>query len=207
MSLTVRDNRVSIILIVSITVLLIAPILANGYAKEIKLSDCKCKWHKSELVVWINNTSEVKYTRIVTDAINEWHDNFKELSYKIHTIPPDNYDIEITIHKAYGKAVGLPRDTAAITSNEREPNSNRLVSVTIDVPTYYRSLYGSTIKIKDVVFYNMILHEFGHAIGLGHATDNRMKPLDPMYHSLRLNEEARKVSELDVTTLASLYKE
>jgi hypothetical protein len=51
----------------------------------------------------------------------------------------------------------------------------------------------------------MVLHEFGHAIGLGHAVDNGKNPLDPMHHALYIDEDRRKVSELDVITLDNLY--
>jgi predicted Zn-dependent protease len=197
----------SLILITSVATLLFSPILVNGYASEVKLSDCKCKWYKPKLIVWIDNNSETKYTDLAIDAINEWQSNFKQLSYTIHTIAPDNYDIVITIHKMYGKAVGLPREAVGLTMKEKKLNSDELVQATIEIPTYYRNAYGSTSKISDAVFYNMVLHEFGHAIGLGHAVDNKRKPIDPMYHMFRIDEDARKVSKLDVAALESLYKQ
>lgn len=201
-----NHKQISVLLFVSITLLLFSPVLASGYASEVKFSDCKCKWYKSKMIVWIDNRSELKYTFLAMNAISEWQGNFKKLSYEIHTIPPDNYDIAITIHKMYGMATGLPRETIGFTTNEKKQNSDELIQVTIDVPTYYRNAYGSISKINDTVFYNMVLHEFGHAIGLGHATDNKKNHIDPMYHALHIDEEPRKVSELDIVTLESLYK-
>lgn len=196
---------VTLSLIALVTTLLFYPVLTEGYAGEIKFSDCQCKWYKSKLIVWIDNRSELKYTNLVTDAINEWQRNFTKLSYEINTVSPNQYDIAITIHKTYGYATGLPRETIGFTTNEKKPNSSELVQVTIDVPTHYRNAYGSVSKIKDAVFYNMVLHELGHGLGLGHAVDNKKAPLDPMYHKLRIDEVARKMSKLDITTLETLY--
>jgi predicted Zn-dependent protease len=191
----------------ALIIILTIPVLASGYASEVKFSDCICRWHKTDLIVWIDNTADPKHASLVMDAINQWHGKFGKLSYEIHTIPPSGYDILITIHKTYPKAVGLPRETIGIATNEKKPNSDELVQVTIDIPTYYRNGYGSISKLNDTVFYNMVLHEFGHALGLGHAKDNRKNPVDPMYHAIRLNEEPRSVSELDVRTLESLYSD
>jgi predicted Zn-dependent protease len=199
-------NYVPIFLTALITIILFTPVLISGYASEIKLSDCGCKWYKSELIIWIDNRSgEIEYTNVAIDAINEWQDNFKKISYEIHTLPPGEYDIVITIHKTYGNAVGLPKETVGFATNEKKPNSDELIHATIDVSTSYRNAYGSISKIKDAVFYNMVLHEFGHAIGLGHAVDNGKNPLDPMHHALYIDEDRRKVSELDVITLDNLY--
>jgi predicted Zn-dependent protease len=192
-------------LIVLVTSMLFYPVLSEGFATELNLSDCQCKWYKSKLVVWIDNQSELRNTSLVIDAINEWQRNFTKLYYEIHTISPSDYDIAITIHKTYGYATGLPRETIGFTTNEKKPHTNELVQVTIDVPTHYRNSYGSITKIKDDVFYNMVLHELGHGLGLGHAVDNRKAPLDPMYHKLRIDEPARQVSALDLSTLEKLY--
>jgi len=196
----------SIIVAASVSIMLLYPVLASGYASEVKLSDCECKWHKSTLVIWIDNNVDMKYTHIAIDAITEWQDNFDKLSYEIHTLPPDHYDIAITIHKMYGNAVDLPKETFGFATNEKKPDSDELVKVTIDVPISYRNGYGSISKINDAVFYNMVLHEFGHALGLGHAVDNRKDAIDPMYHALHIDEPPRMVSELDVITLENLYK-
>jgi hypothetical protein len=193
----------ALILLISIT--LPYPLLAHGYASKIKFSDCDCRWDKSELIVWMDNEVEFKYTKIAMDAIDAWENNFDRLSYKIYTLPPDEYDIRITIHKMYGNAVGLPKETIAFTTNEKGGNGE-LIHAAIDLSVYYRNTYGSISSVSDRVFYNMVLHEFGHAIGLGHAIDNGKEPVDPMHHSLLINEDKRQVSKLDVLTLKSLYK-
>jgi predicted Zn-dependent protease len=153
----------------------------------------------------MDNEVEFKYTKIAMDAIDAWENNFDRLSYKIYTLPPDEYDIRITIHKMYGNAVGLPKETIAFTTNEKGGNGE-LIHAAIDLSVYYRNTYGSISSVSDRVFYNMVLHEFGHAIGLGHAIDNGKEPVDPMHHSLLINEDKRQVSKLDVLTLKSLYK-
>lgn len=190
---------------IALSIFLFLPVLAAGYASEIKLSDCECKWYKSKLTVWIDNRAEIKYTYIAIDAITEWQINFPMISYEIHTLPPDSYDVVITIHKMYGNAVGLPKETIGFATNQKIPNTDELVKVTIDVPISYRNAYGSISKIDETVFYNMVLHEFGHALGLGHAVDNKKDPIDPMHHALYIDEPRRKVSELNVITLQNLY--
>lgn len=199
----------SVLLSVAIIIasLFLYPAAAFGYATDVNTSDCECKWHKSELKVWIDNYSDYKYTNIVKEAIKEWEGSFERLSYKVYTHPPGGHDIVIRIHKMYGNQVGLPKDTVGSSANLKKPNSDELIHVSINLPTSYRNGYGSVSKIDGSVFYNMVLHEFGHAIGLGHAEDNGKKPLDPMYHKFFLNEDRRQVSEQDVETLQQLYED
>lgn len=60
---------------IALSIVLFLPVLAAGYASEIKLSDCECKWYKSELIVWIDNRAEMKYRCVAIDAITEWQIN------------------------------------------------------------------------------------------------------------------------------------
>jgi predicted Zn-dependent protease len=75
----------------------------------------------------------------------------------------------------------------------------------------HRAQYEEKEKIEyspmsETMFYNVILHEMGHAIGLGHANDNEQGLIDPMFKYFNNEEEKRSVSRLDVMTLQRLYR-
>lgn len=189
--------------------MIVIPVYAGGYATNIVYLDCACKWGKSQIVVWIENSQEEKYTNHVIDAFHAWQTNFPKLKYLIYTDKPERWDIHVKIVEKH--FLESKEGTVLATSNINADYSNASIeSVYIVIPTSLAegndSEHMKFNKMNDNMFYNIILHEVGHAIGLGHANENEQGMIDPMYKYIDSDEEKRSVSKLDVMTLQRLYR-
>lgn len=186
----------------------IIPLYAYGYATNIAFLDCACKWENRQVVVWIENSQDSKYVDLVTEAFNSWQDNFPKLQYVIHTDKPSKWGIHVKIVEKYldveSLAVLAKSDIRAYWSDAS------IDSASIIIPTHTAKGQGEQVEftlMNDTMFYNIILHEIGHAIGLGHANENEEGMIDPMFKYIDKNEEKRSVSKLDVMTLERLYRQ
>jgi predicted Zn-dependent protease len=188
--------------------MIVIPIYVYGYATNISFLDCACKWDKKQIIIWIENSQESKYTDYVMEAFNVWHTNFPELRYSIHTDKPAKWDIHVKIVDKY-----VDEETPGIlakTDIRASWGSATIEKVFIIIPTHM-AVFAESEQIQfsemnDIMFYNIILHETGHAIGLGHANENEERLIDPMFKYIDSDEEKRTVSKLDVMTLERLYR-
>lgn len=187
-------------------ILSLAP-AASGYATNLSLLGCACKWDKDKIVIWIHNTQEDVHTDMVTAAFVAWEESFPRLQYSIHSTEPDSWDIRVVITEKYvDKEV---TNTLARTTIHASWSTGTIEKVDILIPTHLQNDNNGEqelVRIPDDMFYNLILHETGHAIGLGHAIDNERGMIDPMFEKIGKDEAKRSISELDIMTLERLYR-
>jgi predicted Zn-dependent protease len=183
-------------------------VYANGYATNITFLDCACKWDKKDIAVWIENFQEEKYTNLVTEAFDSWQTNFPQLHYTVYTNYTEKWDIRVKIVDKYLDEEELR--TLAKTDIIADWSDNNIEKVSVIIPTHIVENVESDelqfTRMKDVMFYNVILHEIGHAIGLGHANENEEGLIDPMFKYMNKDEERRIISKLDTMTLERLYR-
>jgi hypothetical protein len=182
-------------------------VYAYGYATEIGFLDCACKWDKNEIVVWIDNTQEQKYSDIVAGAFYAWQTEFPKLHFSIHTERPAKWDIDVRIVDRFLDTENP--DVLAKSNINALWSTATIEGVSIVVPTHLAVYESEGVKYRrmnDVMFYNIVLHKAGHSIGLGHAADNEDGMIDPMFKYISKSEGKRVISKLDVMTISRLYR-
>jgi len=195
-------------LCIAVVCIIITTAYASGYATNIAFLDCACKWDKKQITVWIETSEDSKYADYAVEAFNAWQTNFPRLQYAMYKDKPAEWDIHIKIVDKYVDEENF--DTLAKTDILADWSSASLDNVVIVIPTQVAKLAESEqiefSEMNDTMFYNIILHETGHAIGLGHASENEEGVIDPMFKYISKSEEKRTVSKLDVMTLERLYR-
>lgn len=166
---------------------------------------------EDSLVRW-NNNRELTYSiladaplsrnfdSIADRAFKEWQEasegqfTFKKVSGK---------NADILVHTAYK----LPEDNMYVTKDSAAvtiPNIKNDKLKNMDI--YIKTLDKSGMRLPDNKVYPLLLHEIGHALGIGGHSAN---PNDIMYHDgdKVLQGAAKKsISRRDVNTLDLLYK-
>lgn len=164
------------------------------YIKESLINGKVCRFAKEEINIFIQpisaqipNFQKEEYYLIIRNAVNIWN-NFAPVYFKI-TESPYNADITINWTKVGIKYEGMCKFPSIIASQIKK------VSVEIGLPNA-----NSPKIIDNDTILHTVLHELGHAMGLGHGVDEN----DLMYvpHKKTLN----KPSENDIYVLQTLYK-
>jgi hypothetical protein len=188
--------------------MIVTTVYASGYATNIAFLACACKWDKKQIIVWIENSEDRKYTDYAIEAFNAWQTNFPRLQYAIHKDNSAEWDIHVKIVDKYVDEENF--GTLAKSDILVDWSSGSLDKVSILIPTHVAKRAETKqiefSEMNDAMFYNIILHEIGHSIGLGHANENEQGLIDPMFKYIDKNEGKRSISKLDIMTLERLYR-
>lgn len=197
-----------VIVSIALACMIVTTVYAGGYATNITFLTCTCKWDKKQIVVWIENSEDSKYTDYTIEAFNSWQTNFPRLQYAIHQDESPEWDIHVKIVDKYVDEEYF--GTLAKSDILVDWSSGSIDKVLIVIPTHVakraEAEQGEFSKMNDTMFYNIILHEIGHSIGLGHANENEQGLIDPMFKYIDKNEAKRSISTLDIMTLERLYR-
>ena len=138
----------------------------SQYVNNSKINGHLCKWLKPIIYIYITQTvapnKEYLYSQ-VEKAFQSWNtilknNNINITFQKINT--PQNADITVHWVKVGRVYEGMCKYLSVI------GNSIRKISIEIGLPNEF-----SDKEVTDLSIYCAIMHEFGHALGLGHGVD------------------------------------
>lgn len=138
----------------------------NQYIENSKINGRLCKWVKSPINVFItpitaNIPNKNFFYSEVNRAIALWNNCLKELNVQFYSVQsPTNADIVIHWVKVGRVFEGMCKYVSVI--------NGEIKKISIDVGLFNE--YSSKNVTNESIF-SAILHELGHALGLGHGVD------------------------------------
>lgn len=169
----------------------------NQYINNSLLRGKLCRWDKYIVTVYITpitaaiNNKEYMYSQ-VENALQSWNRIFREQNIPLMFQPTNNApQADIVIHwvKVGRVYEGMCKYLSIIDSTIKK------ISIDIGLPNSY-----SGKEITDLSIYCAIMHELGHAIGLGHGIEID----DIMYVPHQKNISVP--SENDIYVLKQIYQ-
>lgn len=167
------------------------------YATATSIPYIGASWNESPVTVYISLQKGVNpgYKDEVTAALNAWKVN-SNYSFQILNTPQSKRipaDIYIQIKKNTGAVLGSTKISAS---------SGILTSTSITMAS--QNAMGKPLDRAD--FRNILRHELGHALGLGHANDvgGEKDLMYPYYDYLEVGTDVYP-SALDLDALSHLY--
>lgn len=172
------------------------------------------RWNSFPLRVLVdmNEWSSLDYAVAVREALDNWvrsiwnyTNSFSDTSltmiryvfYVSSVNGTDNCDVLVTF--AAGEIASSPDTVGLTTARWNVQTHQPLPPVTVNITTYSATADRMFIR-------NVAMHEFGHTLGLGHATpQNTLDGPELMYHISSRNSVLYP-STLDVYGLSMLYK-
>lgn len=186
---------------VVLCIVLLTPVMAFGYASSVQIMNAN--WKSRTLTVCILNNAEPQYESLFIDAVNTWSSSWSYLKYNFGKPFLDTCNITAYIVRAHADFTS--RGHAGITNTLYQPGAS-IIKAEILIPTEIEQQNGGVLRITAASFYRIAQHEFGHAIGLLHADDNFVEPIDIMAPILAPDDKDMKISKVDVSSLNTLYK-
>lgn len=174
------------------------------YATATSIPYIGASWnHNPTVYITLQKVVDPSYKDEAVGAINDWINALNaasgasNFSYTILVDPPSKRapaDISIQIKKNTGAVLGSTKISAS---------SGTLNNTSITIAS--QNAMGKALDPAD--FRNILRHELGHALGLGHANDNGSGDKDLMYPYYDYIEVGYDVlpSALDISALINLY--
>lgn len=184
---------------------------AYGYATNFNYA-VQAKWTNNlNFMICLSSIVEREYEDLFVKAVEEWKAKWNHFGYTLSNGSGCHINVHIvkthskvTDHGYFGYTYLEYWEHGAITKAD------------IILPTYGKSTVTKEVKGKTVttefveplsktLFYRAALHEFGHALNLGHFDDNGEDPIDIMYAYPADDDQEQGISKRDIEALNWLY--
>jgi hypothetical protein len=169
------------------------------YADATSISYIGAYWdEKPTVYISLQKGVDQSYLNAGILALDDWNGIFGTDSFEILTNTPTKKnpaDITITIKRNTGAVLG---------STKISTSAGILTKITITVAS--QNAMGKPLGPED--FRNILRHEFGHALGLGHANDDGTGDIDlmyPYYDYMEVGLGDVTPSPFDIEALQYLY--
>jgi hypothetical protein len=184
---------------------------APGSSSVIALGEFRWASFPLKVYVDVNNWALPSYAVVVREAVDDWVKSIWNYTqtYNGTSLPTIDYlyyvsDVNSTDH--YDVVISFTSDKMPPTSNTvgltncswNAVTHTPIAPITINITTFSGTATDLFVK-------NVAMHEFGHALGLGHASSaNTLNGPELMYSTSLINEVVYP-STLDVYGLMNLY--
>lgn len=188
----------------------VASVLGNP-AATIETEDFRWTRFPLKVQVDMNQWSSANYSVAIREALNSWlHSiwnytnrfggNLPNVDYRFYVSNVNataDYDVFITFSP---DEIRPNSGIVGLTNSSWNPGSHEPYSpITINVTTYHSTVYDLFVK-------NVAMHEFGHALGVGHASSQSTSDGPELMYPKSIKDQVTYPSTLDVYALVQLYQ-
>lgn len=171
------------------------------------------RWNRFPLKVLVdmNQWSTPDYAIAVHEALNSWvHSIWNYTNNYDGNLPNIDYSFFMSDHNAtsnYDVFITFSPDEippgsgiVGLTNSSWNPATHEPISpIDINVTTYHGTIYNLFVK-------NVAMHEFGHALGVGHASSQTTSNGPELMYPRSIKDQITYPSTLDVYALTRLYQ-
>lgn len=208
---TNRSHFVKYAIVASAVLGLFIPATAHGYATNFNYG-VSAKWANNlNFMICISNIEGREYESLFIKAVDEWKARWSQFGYTI------SYGSGCHVNVSILKTHPMFTQSGEIGyTNIEYWEHGAITKADIILPTHKKVTTTTEVKGKVVTeeyleplsktqFYRAALHEFGHALNLGHFDDNLEDPIDIMYAYPAEDDQEQGISQRDVNALNWLY--
>jgi hypothetical protein len=196
---------------ISIAFSLLINTSAYGYATNFDYATT-AKWSNNlNFMICIANGQGKEYEGLFLKAVDEWKSKWPHFAYTISYASGCHINVNIV------KTHSMLADHGYVGFTTLEYwQHGAITKADIILPTHKKTTVTTEVKGKTVteeyltplsstLFYRAALHEFGHALNLGHFDDNSEEPIDIMHPYPASEDKEQGISQRDIQALNWYY--